>query len=446
MSNHYSRPFICIAILFAAIALASCGSSGVGTIPSGTPSLGNGTLAVLPSPSPTRQVVPSASPAALDGTYAFVRNNQLWLALHGAKPVQATTFDYANLPDVSWHQPVWSPGDGYVAFIMNARPAGQGGGGCPAPDYGANGALYVLNTSTMRMTQVVVPADKSDALASSARNGYWQYTFWQDATHLLAWYNGVIGKTSNTAGLYRYDLGSRALSQVIPLAQLGVSTLFSARQNTPLLLLSMRYSSGQLYYQVVARPFEQQSQLTIYRHPLDHPAQASEKVLDMGSEAWCGSQQGSPFINPAWDVSPDGQQLAAQVLQTGSANQPGSSIETLNILDHSTTGLLAQLPPAMLAHDLVLAWGPDSQSIVATQAHLLSQDGPYSATLANPAVMQGYAPGAAGLVAWKTDSSAFVLQSSDMADVTDAAQIYLFNAGDARGQLLLTEARDFAWG
>ena len=100
----------------------------------------------------------------------------------------------------------------------------------------------------------------------------------------------------------------------------------------------------------------------------------------------------------------------------------------------------------MLAHDLELSWGPDSQSIVATEAHLLSQDGPYSATLANPAVMQGYAPGAAGLVAWKTDSSAFVLQSSDMADVTDAAQIYLFNTGDAHGQLLLTEARDFAWG
>ena len=281
MSNHYSRPFICITILFAAIALASCGSSGAGTIPSGTPSLGNGTLAVIPSPSPTRQVIPSASPAALDGTYAFVRNNQLWLALHGAKPVQATSFDYANLPDVSWHQPAWSPGDGFVAFIMNARPAGQGGGGCPAPDYGANGALYVLNTSTMRLTQVIVPADKSDALASSARNGYWQYVFWQDATHLLAWYNGVIGKTSNTAGLYRYDLGGRALSQVIPLAQLGVSTLFNARQNTPL-LLSMRYSSGQLYYQAVAHPFEQQSQLTIYRRSLDHPAAGKRKSPGYG--------------------------------------------------------------------------------------------------------------------------------------------------------------------
>jgi hypothetical protein len=445
MSNRFPKLLISLAMALVTVLLASCGSFGVGAIPSGTPNIGNGTLAVIPSPSPTKQAIPLASPAALSGTYAFVRNNQLWLALHGAKAARVTSFDFTNLPDVSWHQPVWSPGDGLLAFIMNARPAGQGGGGCPAPDYGANGALYLLNTSTMRLTQVVAPADKGDALASSSHNGYWQYVFWQDATHLLAWYNGVVGKTSNTAGLYRYDLGNATLSQVISLQQLGVSTLFNARQNAPL-LLSMRYSSGQLYYQVVTHPFEQQSQLTIYRHAVDHPTLASVKVLDMGSEAWCGSQQGSAFTRPGWDVSPDGQQLAAQVAQTGNASSPSSSIETLNILDNSTTGLLAQLPSAMLGHDLVLTWGPDSQSLVATEAHLLSQDGPYSATLANPVSTQSYAPGAAGLVAWKTDSSAFALQSTDMADVTDTGQIYLFTTDTTQGQLLLTNTRDFVWG
>lgn len=445
MRNRFPKLLISLAVLLVTVVLASCGSSGVGTIPGGTPNLGNGTPAVIPSPSPTRQAIPAASPAALGGTYAFVRSNQLWLALHGAKAVRATAFDFTNLPDVSWHQPVWSPGDGFLAFIMNARPAGQGGGGCPAPDYGANGALYLLNTSTMRLNQVVVPADSGDALASSTLNGYWQSVFWQDATHLLAWYNGVVGKTSNTAGLYRYDFGTATLSQVISLQQLGVSTLFNARQNAPL-LLSMRYSSGQLYYQVVGYPFEQHSQLTIYRRAVDHPAQASVKVLDMGSEAWCGSQTGNAFMRPGWDVSPDGQQLAAQVVQTGSASSPTSSIETLNILDNSTTGLLAQLPPAMLAHDLVLTWGPDSQSLVASEAHLLSQDGPYSATLANPTSTRAYAPGAAGLVAWKPDSSAFALQSTDMADVTDAGQIYLFTTDSTQGQLLLTNTRDFVWG
>jgi hypothetical protein len=445
MRSRFPKLLISLAMLLVTVMLASCGSFGVGAIPSGTPGLGNGTLAVIPSPSPTKQVIPTASPAALSGTYTFVRNNQLWLALHGAKAAPVTSFDFTNVPDISWHQPVWSPEDSYLAFIMNARPAGQGGGGCPAPDYGANGALYVLNTRTLRLTQVMVLADTGDALASSSHNGYWQDVYWQDTTHLLAWYNGVVGKTSNTAGLYRYDLGTATLSQVISLQQLGVSTLFNARQNAPL-LLSMRYSSGQFYYQVVAHPFGQQSQLTIYRHAVDSPSLESVKVLNMGSEAWCGSQTGSSFMSPGWDVSPDGQQLAAQVVQTGNANSPGSNIETLNILDNSTTGLLTQLPSAMLARDLVLTWGPDSQSLVASEAHLLSQDGPYSATLANPASTQAYAPGAAGLVAWRTDSSAFALQSTDMADVTDAGQIYLYTTDKTQGQLLLTNTRDLVWG
>lgn len=443
--DRFPKLLIALVMLLVMVIFASCGPSGVGTIPGGTPSLGNGTPAVIPSPVPTKQAIPPASSEALNGTYAFVRANQLWLALHGAKAAQVTSFDFSNLPDVSWHQPVWASGDGVLAFIMNARPAGQGGGGCPAPDYGANGALYLLNTGTMRLTQLVVPADRGDALASSAHNGYWQYAFWQDASHLLAWYNGVVGKTSTTAGLYRFDLNNDTLSRVISLQQMGVATLFNARQNAPL-LLSMRYSSGQLYYQVVTHPFEQQSQLTIYRHTVDDPASASVKVLDMGGEAWCSSQTGSTFTRPGWDVSPDGQQLAAQVVQSVNAGSPTSNIETLNTLDNSPTGLLEHLSSAMLAHDMMLAWGPDSQSLVATEAHLLSQDGPCSATLANPAGIQTYAPAATGLVSWKMDSSVFALQSTDMADVTDTGQIYLFNTGISQGQLLLTNTRDFVWG
>lgn len=436
--------FSLLSALLAAIIFASCGS-GVGTIPSGTPDLGNGTPAVISTSSPIRQPVVTAPPSALGATYAFVHQDQLWIALHGAQPVQVTSFNVTNLPDVSWHQPVWSPDDHFLAFIMNARPAGQGGGGCPAPDFGANGALYLLNTSTLHLTQLVVPADSGDPLASSPHNGYWQYIFWQDATHLLAWYNGIIGKTSSTAGLYRYDLTRNALTQVVPLSSLGVATLFSDQKNAQL-LISMRYSSGQLYYQAVTHPFAQQSQLTIYRHSVDHPGMASSIVLNTGSEAWCSPRQSGPYIKPGWDISADGAQVVAQMIGVSGSTSATSSIQALNLSDNSTTALFAQLPASMLAHDLVLTWGPDSQAVVATQAHLLSQDGPYSATLANPAAMQQYAPGVAGLVAWRTDSAAFALQSSDTTDVTDAAQVYVFNTGEAQGQLLLTNVRDFVWG
>jgi len=429
-------------LLFALLLLVSCGSSGVGTIPSGTPDHGNGTPAVIPTPGTSPQAASTISSTATGNFYAFVRNNQLWVALNGANPVQATHFDFTNLPNVFWHQPLWSPDDRFITFIMNAQPAGLGGGGCPGPDYGANGALYLLNTGTMRLTKLVVSADSGDALESSPVNGYWQYVFWQDSTHLLAWYNGITGKTSNTAGLYRYDLNSNTLSQVIPLSGLGVATLFGVQKGLPL-LLSMRYSSGQLFYQVIVHAFEQQSQFIIYQRSVDHPEAPSSKVLEMGTEPWCDLQQIAPYVKPGWDVSSDGEQLVAQMIIAGDSTSGIASISALNLKDGSTTALFAQASPQMLGHDLVLTWGPDNQTVVAAQYHMLSQDGPYSATLANPAAMQQYAPNLSGQAAWRSDSSAFVLQSLD---TTNASDLYLFVTGDMQGQLLLTNVRDFVWG
>jgi len=384
----------------------------------------------------------TAPSTATGNFYAFVRDNQLWVAQNGANPVQATHFDYTNLPNVFWHQPLWSPGDHFIAFIMNAQPAGLGGGGCPGPDYGANGVLYLLNTGTMQLTKLVVPADNSDALASSPHNGYWQYIFWEDSMHLLAWYNGITGKMSNTAGLYRYDLNSNTLSQVIPLSGLSVATLSNVQKGLPL-LLSVRYSSGQLFYQVIVHAFGQQSQVIIYRHSVAHPEMPSSKVLEMGTEPWCNPPQSGPYIKPGWDVSTDGEQLVAQMIIDGSPTSGVASISALKLNDGSTTALFAQVSPQVLSHDLVLAWGPDSQTVVAAQYHMLSQNGPYSATLANPAAMQQYTPGLSGQAAWRPDSSAFVLQSLDTPDASD---IYLFVTGNTQGQLLLKDVRDFVWG
>ena len=430
------------AMLFVLVLLTSCGSTGVGTIPSGTPDHGNGTPAVIPTPSPIPQPVLTATSTPSGNFYAFVRNDQLWVALNGANPVQATHFDYTNLPNVFWHQPLWSPGDRFIAIIMNAQPAGLGGGGCPGPDYEANGALYLLNTGTMQLTKLAVPADSGDALASSPHNGYWQYVFWEDSTHLLAWYNGITGKSSNTAGLYRYDLSSNTLSQIIPLSQLGVTTLFSVQKGLPL-LLSLRYSSGQLFYQVIVHAFEQQSQFIIYQHSVVHPEAPSSKVLEMGTEPWCDLPQSGAYVKPGWDVSSDGEQLVAQLIIAGNSTSGVASISALNLKDGSTTALFAQASPQMLGHDLVLTWGPDNQTVVTAQYHMLSHDGPYSATLANPAAMQQYTPNLPGQAAWRPDSSAFVMQNLDS---TDASDLYVFVIGDTQGQLLLRDVRDFVWG
>ena len=431
-------------LLIVAIVLASCGGSGIGAIPSGTPDHGNGTPAVIPTSTSSAGVVPTAPPSALGTSYAFVRKNQLWVAHNGTKPLQVTHFDYTNTPEIFWHLPSWSPDDHFIAFIMNARPAGQGGGGCPAPDFGANGALYLLNTRTMQVTQLIVPADSSDPVAKSPQDGYWQYIFWENPTHLLAWYNGVMGKADRTAGLYRYDVSRGSLVQVVSLSTLGVATLFDAQNNMPL-LLSMRYSNEQLFYSVVVHPFGQQSQIVIYRHPLAQPGTTATKVLSVGNEPWCTPQQSGPYLKPGWDVSKDGEQLAAQMITATGSDQAAGSIEVLNLTNGSTTGILSQLPARMLTHDLTLAWGPDSQTLVSAEYHMQSQEGPYSASLANPVATQKYSPDQAGDVSWRPDSSEFLLQNPDLA-ASDTTGLYLFTTGEAQGQLLLTDAQDFVWG
>jgi hypothetical protein len=423
---------------------ASCGKPGVGTIPSGTPNVGDGTPAVIPA-TPLPSIL-TASIAIAGNYYAFVRENQLWVAANGAKPAQVSQFHYNQLPDVFWHLPQWSPNDQYIAFIMAARPIGQGGGGCPAPDYGANGGLYVYNTATHQLSAINIAAHPFVTASSSPQQNFWQYMFWEDSTHLLAWYNGPVGKTSSTAGLYRLDLTTGTLSQVLPLSVLGVATLFNAQPGQPL-MLSMRYSNEQLYYQVVVHPFEQHSQFVIYRHSILQPGSPGSVVLQAGSEPWCASQQDSAFMKPGWDVSPDGEQLAVQVITASDNTQGLSSVKIYNLRDNSTTTLFAQAAATMLGHDLNLTWGPDSQSLVAATGNSSNaQVGLYSASLSNPTVMTQYEPGLSGSVTWRSDSADFALSNTNSGEETTASAVYVFTPDTAQGTVLLTDAQNFVWG
>lgn len=88
---------------------------------------------------------------------------------------------------------------------------------------------------------------------------------------------------------------------MIPLSTLGVATLFNAQKNVPL-LLSMRYTKGQLYYQVITHPFEQQSLLAIYRHSVVQPVLPGNKIVEMGSEPWCNTQMQQYTPNLAGQV------------------------------------------------------------------------------------------------------------------------------------------------
>ena len=56
-----------------------------------------------------------------------------------------------------------------------------------------------------------------------------------------AWYNGIIVKTSNTAGQYCYDLSKWPLTQVIPFGTAGVATLFHVQM--PKILYGVRLNA-----------------------------------------------------------------------------------------------------------------------------------------------------------------------------------------------------------
>jgi hypothetical protein len=426
--------------------LSACGISVVGTIPRGTPDTGNGTPAVLLTPSVATQPVQTAPSSTTGAVYAFVRNNQLWMARNAALPVQVTNFTYGSAPEVFWHQPLWSAGDHFIAFIVNAVPMGLGGGGCPGPDYGANGVLYVMNTVTGQFTQVMLPTVKNNAsVRGNPGSDTWQYIAWEDATHLVAWYNGTLEKVSNKAGLYRYDVNTQALTQVIPLSALGVATLFAPQPDMPL-LLSLRYSSEQLFYQVVVHPFEQQSQLVIYRRPLLQRTTPDSEVVQQGSEAWCAGAQGNAFVKPGWDVSPDGEQVVFQSIIAGGTGQGVGTVQAMGMTESATTPLFTQAPADFLGRDEILTWGPDSQTIVATAYHVTSQEGPYSASLANPSAMRQYVPNAPGQVVWRANSTAFAIQNTDALDDTTPSTVYVFVPGDADGRILLADAYNFSWG
>ena len=439
------RPLVYGALLMSLLLVGSSCSpfQKVGTIPRGTPDVGNGTPAIIPKIHPTPPLAQKARVDATGSTYAFVKNHQLIVALHGKSARQITNFNFSDLPNVFWQTPMWSQGDHFLAFIMNARRSGLGGGGCPGPDDQAGG-LYILNVETNQITQITLPHVQTHIPVNTQPHAdTWKYASWEDATHLLAWYNGGGGSASNVPGLYRYDVNTGVIALIIPLHTIGALSDTDVKKGMPF-VLSVRFRSGQLFYEAVTHPYEQQSQLSIYSHSVGNPGQQSNKLLDVGSEAWCSMQASSPYVFPAWDVSPDGEQVAVQMLL--------GSIQIIHIADHSTTSLFDDVPAHVLSHDVQLTWAPDNQTVVLSQNDSTqTQNGLYSASLANPVLTTHYAPTLIGQVTWRSDSAAFVLQSAqdtqpESENGSLPQNVYVFTKGDTHGQLLLSDARDFTWG
>ncbi len=446
MVKQRSKIFLFSTLLLVLTLLAACGGSQE---PSDTAQ-----NTTTPTTTPAKSQPASSTTATTDtqqpdGNYAFVRQNQLWVHMQGDISGQLTKFDYTARPNAFWHHPLWSSDARYLAFIMNALPEGLGGGGCPGPDYGANGALYVYDTQGKTMTQVspVTPIPHA-ATSGQPQSDVWQYMFWEDATHLLGWYNGA--KDGKNAGLYRYDLTTQTVKKVFSLDDLDANTLYNGQtdDNKPL-ILSLRYSNGMLYYQTVKHPGKDDSTLSIYSRSVTKPDLDSKKVLDLGTEPWCTSNQQGQIVLPGWDVSPDGNHLAAQLVNA----QAVMGVQEQNLQNGSTVQLFQQAPEQLFGHDVLLSWSPDSQTVVATEPAIIAKLGPYTTSLANTSAVQTYTPYMRGTASWHADGSAFDLQDSSTGNGTALTgttntppTIYEYGKGKTNGQALLTDAHEIGWG
>jgi hypothetical protein len=432
--------------LMSAFILSSCGFPGDGVTPDTSLVLNDGSPVVKPTHTPTSSPISS---------YAFVRQDQLWVSFNGRNPIQVTHLNYSSLgsvPNIFWGQPLWSPGDGFIAFILRAFSGYFDDiGTCHPPgiDRANPGALYVLNTRTLQLTRVVLSSVSGYPADNNPLTGFWQYFFWEDATHVLA--SSLPDLAGTNGSLFRYDLTTKTLSEVIPSSSLkpiesGVSIGSS-------IWFPLRYSSGQLFYQVIEADPQHSKNITfvIYSHSTLHPELPNTKVLDMGSEPVSNVGQNifppcPPITNPGWDISPDGKHLVAQMLLTDNTGHLSSSIRVLNLADGSMEALFGQVSSKVLTGELTLTWGPDNQSVLLSS--WLSRVGPYSATLLHPEQSQAYPPDTTGHVVWRSDSAVFALFQFQWIGMgpNSEATVYMFAQGKPDRRLFLSNAQNFAWG
>ncbi len=453
-------------LIFLSLLLAACATSTTGTPPANpTPSHGAGSVVAQSTPTtqptlltPTAGTSSHNTPtptASLGNAYAFVRAGQLWVAINGASPVQATHFDYSSAgpnPNIFFGQPLWFANDRFVAFTLKALGAGLGGGGCGfSSDYGRSGELFVLDTTNMLLSQISVSGEQSNVGQGDPYNGYWEFLFTEDATHLLAWHNDVGLK--GAGGLYRYDLNARTLSPIMPSSSVPGADNQEA-------WYPMRYSSGQLYYETMTPPYSGNNTVySIYSHSISNPGMPSTKVFDVGSEPFCVSQGNNPpvsgpFTEPGWDVSPDGKYLAAQTMVTNGSTTMGS-VKVVMLFAGTTLTLFAQAPTQVLNHDVSLSWSHDGQTVVLKSLVSSSQQIIlYSVTLSSPTIMQTYNTNGTlsssdnHLVnmVWQGDSGVFAVSGSQQFGLGSVANAYEFIVGQPNGTPLLANARNFAWG
>lgn len=359
----------------------------------------------------TRELLPS-SIQVIPGSFAFLRAGQVYLGRANTPPRQLTRFAKPD-PDPTHAGPlVWAPDNRHLAVAIGSPLVARDALAS------ATGKLYVADTTT-GVTTLVAPLDKTQPGIAVGPDAY----AWSDKNTLLY----------ATAGqLFTYRLDTRT-STAVP----GMNGLVLDLEVRGHLLYYMSYQppDGPLVVLPVA----------LRRHNL--ATNADDALADLGQVQFevtgcntvgCQAAPGVPSLAPAWDVSPDGTELAyeritsfAPDLATASASfwfaalPPASSLTATPTVTASAAaststsgapqpifhGVSASLPAGVPGTCCFLRFGPDGRGLVLSSGGAMPMPfGPYLLyTHALAGSFQAGTPWAFGPAAWAPDATSFTL-------------------------------------
>lgn len=364
-------------------------------------------LRMAASTTTTRELLPSAI-QVMPGSFAFLRAGQVYLGRANVPPRQLTTFSKPDQDATHVGPLVWAPDNRHLAVAIGAPVVARDALAT------ATGTLYLIDTNSGAIT-VIAPSDTTHPGVAVGPTAYG----WSDPHTLLY---TVAGQ------LFSYRLETRS-SASVP----GVNGL----------VLDLEVRGQTLYYMSYQPPNSPLVVLPVALRRHDLTSNADAALVDLGRAQFevtgcntvgCQAAAGVPDLAPAWDVSPDGTQLAyeritafAPDLTTASASfwyallpatTPDAATPTANAIAAASTApqpifhdVGATLPAGMPGVCCYLRFGPDGRGLVLSSGGAMpAAFGPY--LLYTRSLAGGFqvgSPWTFGPAAWAPDATSFTL-------------------------------------
>jgi hypothetical protein len=438
------RSLLYTGLLLCLVILVGCGNSQTSVV-KGSPTATHPPLATTP------------------GTYAFVRDGDLWTRFNQGYAHPLTTFHLANL--AAWGPITWSPDHVSLAFVLRGLPLAPGlAAGNPSQQ---TGTLFFANA----MTGFVTSLSSGNATVMIPMLG--QHVAWLDNQTALYTQNGNVFEVKLGSG--NNLTKSATITQITgpknvwEIAVRGTTLFYSTAAN----LKVDGTGTGEVHKVDISNASGGDHVVAVLG-PVTLPAA-------LGCGLTCTSDPTTPYVPYAWAVSTDGTQLAIQSVGQGvtktSSPSPTATVASTSTVtaisssnmfllaksDGSEQGQIFSSVPAPSA-PVNLSFAPSGKSLalsLQSPAGSSAAYGPYIQDLApkggvtNVHIPQGTNQIAGELPTWTSDGQYFVMAGvppiASRGDVSPTPShgngISTIYQSDLQGQVkvLETNADDPSW-